>query len=142
LTAHYHLPYKLSYQIEASMIRARDVTNDAYLPYIPGDRLDHFIRWEIPVSGKLSASYLKLGHRVVRRQTRYQEGSDYVAPPPAYQLLSAFGGTRLPIGDRFLDVTVSVNNLLNTSYKEYMNRFRYFSHDMGRNIGLKLGYIF
>jgi iron complex outermembrane receptor protein len=39
-------------------------------------------------------------------------------------------------------VGLQVNNLLNTEYKEYMNRFRYFTADMGRNILLKINYQF
>jgi iron complex outermembrane receptor protein len=39
-------------------------------------------------------------------------------------------------------VSMQVNNLLNTEFKEYMNRFRYFTADMGRNFQLKLNYQF
>ncbi len=142
LSAQYRFLLGLSYQLDASIIRARDVEQDTYLPYIPSDRLDHYIRWEIPVHGQFTNSYIKLGHRVVRRQTRYEPGTDYAPPPPAYQLLSAYGGTRINVGKHALDLTLSVTNLLNSSYKEYMNRFRYFSHDMGRNTSLKLAYFF
>jgi len=41
-----------------------------------------------------------------------------------------------------LRISVQANNLLNTEYKEYMNRFRYFTADMGRNFQLKLNYQF
>src|SRR5690606_24832916 len=117
LTAQYQLPFGLSYQLDASVIRAKDVEQDAYLPCIPADRLDHYIRWEIPVSGKFTNSYIKMGHRVVRRQTRYEEGADYAAPPPAYQLLSFYGGTQMPIGHKVLDFTLTVTNVLDVSYK-------------------------
>src|SRR5690606_15508213 len=142
LSAQYQFPLGLSYQLNASFIRARDIEQNTYLPYIPADRVDHYVRWEVPLSGRFTNSYLKVGHRIVRRQTRYEAGSDYAPPPPAYQLVSAYGGTRLTVGDHALDLTLSVTNLLNRSYKEYMNRFRYFSHDMGRNIGFKLAYFF
>src|SRR5690606_16779573 len=52
LTAQYQLPLGLSYQLDASLVRAKDIRQDAYLPYIPADRLDHYIRWAIPVLGQ------------------------------------------------------------------------------------------
>lgn len=143
LDAEYQLPSGFSYHLGASLIRARDITQDSYLPYIPADRIDHHLRWEIPLkSGKFSNSYLKLGHRAVLRQARYEEGSDYAPPPPAYQLFSFHGGTRLALGHREVDISLSATNLFNTQYREYMNRFRYFSHDMGRNVSIRLAYLF
>ena len=35
-------------------------------------------------------------------------------------------------------LSLSVTNLLNTSYREYLNRFRYYADEMGRNITLRI----
>jgi iron complex outermembrane receptor protein len=35
-----------------------------------------------------------------------------------------------------------VENILNTAYKDYMDRFRYYAHLQGRNVTLKLNYNF
>jgi iron complex outermembrane receptor protein len=35
-----------------------------------------------------------------------------------------------------------VSNLLNTSYRDYMDRFRYFTDAIGRSISLRLKYRF
>ena len=32
----------------------------------------------------------------------------------------------------------TAGNLLNTSYRNYMNRFRYYADEMGRNISIRL----
>ena len=37
-----------------------------------------------------------------------------------------------------IQVGLSINNILNTSYRDYLNRFRYFADEMGRNISLKI----
>src|SRR5690606_33011090 len=87
LDAQYRLPAGFTYHLGASILRAKDIKEDSYLPYIPADRLDHQLRWEIPIKpGRFSNNYVKLGHRAVLRQTRYEEGSDYAPPPPAYHL--------------------------------------------------------
>ncbi|WP_257667501.1 TonB-dependent receptor [Parapedobacter tibetensis] len=139
----YRMPVGLSYHLNASIIRAKDTEHSSYLPYIPADRADHHLRWEIPLmSNSLQHTYAKLEQRIVLRQTRYEPESDYAAPPPAYQLYAVYAGTQLSWGDRTLDITLSATNLFNKQYKEYMNRFRYFSHDIGRNMSIKLAYSF
>jgi iron complex outermembrane receptor protein len=37
-----------------------------------------------------------------------------------------------------LIVNFEINNLLNTVYRDYLNRFRYYADEMGRNYSLKL----
>ena len=38
----------------------------------------------------------------------------------------------------FLNVGINVTNIFNTSYREYLNRLRYFADDLGRNFMLQL----
>jgi len=37
-----------------------------------------------------------------------------------------------------LNIGLGINNLLDTNYREYLNRLRYFADDLGRNITLQL----
>jgi iron complex outermembrane receptor protein len=37
-----------------------------------------------------------------------------------------------------MNVGIGVNNLLNTSYRDYLNRFRYYTDEMGTNVTLRL----
>ena len=141
--ARYHFPAGFSYHLNASIIRAKDIKQDGFLPYIPADRADHHLRWEVPFkSNRFQNSYLKVEQRLVSQQTRYEPNSDYAEPPPTYQLYAVYAGSKLSLGDRAVEINVSATNLFNTTYREYMNRFRYFSHDMGRNISLTLTYSF
>jgi iron complex outermembrane receptor protein len=39
---------------------------------------------------------------------------------------------------RKVDFVFGVSNLFNVSYRDYMNAFRYFALDRGRNISLKI----
>jgi iron complex outermembrane receptor protein len=56
-------------------------------------------------------------------------------PPEGFQLLDA--GITLKKGSKY-ELTLNGNNLLNTRFRNYLDRFRYFTPAMGRNIGLKL----
>ncbi len=130
------------YDLIASLVRAKNTTLNSYLPYIPSDRFTHGIRWNIPFVGD-SRPYVKLSHRFVASQTRYDVGSDYSSPPPAYHLFDFVAGKQIKIAtERDMHILLSVDNLFNTAYKDYMDRFRYFAHQMGRNVHLKLSYQF
>jgi iron complex outermembrane receptor protein len=64
--------------------------------------------------------------------------SDYAPPPPGYTLLGLEAGTDIHINHRSLGVIFGVTNLLNVKYRDYLNAFRYFCDDMGRNISLRV----
>ncbi|HKG05505.1 MAG TPA: TonB-dependent receptor [Pedobacter sp.] len=131
----------LSYRINAAAVRAKDLNADQYLPYIPSDRIDQSLRLDFNFRA-LSESYLQLGHGYVARQTRYEPGSDYTEPPPAYHLFSLMAGSTYQTGRQQLGINAGVDNLFNKGYREYMNRYRYYTHDIGRNISLRLVYKF
>jgi len=60
-------------------------------------------------------------------------------PPSAFHLLHFYSEVTL---DAFkntkLNIALSVNNLLNTKNRDYLNRLRFFADDLGRNIMLQL----
>ena len=62
---------------------------------------------------------------------------DVSTPPPSYHLLNFKASVSMLQG---LDIGVYVNNMLNTSYRNYLNRLRYYADDLGRNITLQLTY--
>ncbi|WP_285009107.1 TonB-dependent receptor [Pedobacter faecalis] len=141
LSGTYQFFPQLSYQLNASLVNARDQSNDSYLPYIPSGRLTQSLRFE-PATGRLQEPYIEIGHTFVDRQRRYELGSDFAAPPAAYHLFEASAGSVFKLGAQELGIHLSAENLFNTLYKDYMNRYRYYTHDMGRNITLRIGYKF
>src|SRR5690606_19631417 len=124
------------YDVNASVVRARNVELDSYLHYIPSARFHQALSWAY-CSQSQSESYLKVGHRFIAKQNQYEEGMDYVAPPSAYHLFDVVASKQIKTNSDALtswNVMLSVENLFNQSYKDYMDRFRYFAHQMGRNI--------
>jgi iron complex outermembrane receptor protein len=74
----------------------------------------------------------------VARQSRVPPNSDYTLPPAGYDLWTAAIGCSLPLGKRYMDINLSVTNLANTAYRDYLNRFRYYMDDLGRNVSLRI----
>ncbi len=142
LSADWKIASAFTYTFNGSLLRAKDVSNDSYLPYIPTDRISQNLRWEVPINKKISSFYLAGGHGFTTRQYRYIPGSDYADPPAAYHLFNIKGGFTYKWGQQEVLFGITAENLFNTLYKDYMNRYRYYSHDMGRNISFRIAYKF
>ncbi len=140
LTATARIPLGFDYTLKASVLRAKDMKSETFLPMIPADRLEQQLSWRPGTRGAIQQPYLQLAYEWVRQQDRFMPATDFAPPPPAYQLLHVHMGTQLSIGRQTLGIHFSVDNLTNALYKDYLNRFRYFAHDMGRNFTLRITY--
>jgi iron complex outermembrane recepter protein len=129
----YQISPKLSIQQKSSIVHAFDTRrNFNYLVNIPANRFEYTLsyRW------MQEKQYVSLGLVQVGEQTRVEPGSDYAAPPRGYQLIQANWGIRL----KKIDLGVRITNAFNTAYRDYLNRFRYYADDQGRNISLRVLY--
>jgi len=116
-----------------------------FFPFMPAPRVSQQLKWNVDRNGRLLRNFtVGIGHIFVTKQTRFEPSQELVSTTPdAYHLFEANIGTTLKIGDQqTLGIRVSAENLLNTEYKEYTNRFRYYAHDLGRNVFVRLNYNF
>ena len=64
---------------------------------------------------------------------------DVSTPPPAYNLLHFSADFQFKVCKNSLaTLGFSVFNLMDTKYRDYLNRQRYFVDEMGRNLQLQL----
>jgi iron complex outermembrane receptor protein len=90
-------------------------------------------------AGKENKKYmLQLWYQATAKQFRYTEGSDFAAPPKGFALFGFDGSINFKVREQPFRFSVSVNNLLNTRYREYLNRFRYFSDAQGFGLTARL----
>jgi iron complex outermembrane receptor protein len=75
-------------------------------------------------------------HYYVARQWHWDETLDFTPPPQAYHLFEAKVQLTLNRWKNKPELRLGVQNLFNSSYRDYLNRMRYFSDEMGRNITL------
>lgn len=130
------------YELGAALVRAKNTSSNDYLPYIPTDRYRQAIRYQFSL-GKSNTSYFKVEQVFHDKQNRYTPGSDFANPPPAYQLFNIILGANISTqNNRKIGIHLTVDNVLNKEYKDYMDRFRYYAHALGRNTSLKLNYTF
>jgi len=121
-----------------SIVRARNETTHQWLINVPADRFDNSLRWHTDSLGKMRKVFVGLGNVGIARQTRVPPNSDYTPPPAGYDLWAADAGVSWPWGRKLVDLHLSVTNLTNVSYRDYLNRFRYYVNDLGRNFILRV----
>ena len=135
---------RLSYGLRGSVVFANELKTDRYFPFIPAPRLSQSLEWKAQLKGLFQTLEASIGHTFVAKQTRFEPSQELVATTPdAYHLFEAAIGGTIAIGEQqTLSVRLSCENLFNQLYKEYTNRFRYYAHDLGRNVYLRLNYNF
>ena len=68
--------------------------------------------------------------------------TDWLPPPPAYNLVNLTAGTQMQVGKNVLDIHLAVDNAMKEVYRNYLNTFRYYADEVGRNIRVNLTYNF
>ncbi len=121
---------------KAMWLRAWNYTINDYLIYMPSDRFDVNTRYRFKLAG--NPCFVMLGYQYVTKQWRVPAQTDFAPPPEAFGLLSAEIGGVLTIGQQNLHISIGGSNLLNTVYRDYLDRFRYYTDAPGRNIQLRL----
>ena len=72
-------------------------------------------------------------------ETNTQELVDVSTPPDAYHLLHLNSSADFKLSEKsMLNVGVSVSNIFDTNYRNYLNRLRYYADDLGRNFSINL----
>ena len=137
LTVNYSITPELKIISKASILRAYNQTMREHLVMMPADRFENSLEYNFKDSKSFTNTYVSISALSVLKQTRVPENSDYAAPPEGYTLLNLSAGMDIPMKRNAISIGVSINNLLNTRYRDYMNRFRYFADEMGRNISVR-----
>ena len=128
---------QLSVESKTSLLWAWNRTIHDYLVFMPANRFDNTIKYLVEKFIGLQDAYISVQNVSVARQSRVPPNSDYVAPPAGYSLLNANIGFTAMIGKKPLNIDLGAYNLTNVSYRDYLNRFRYYADDLGINIVLK-----
>jgi len=139
----YHFHKNVTYTGKVALIRAFDETAAEWLFGIPSDRFENGINFHVDSLKSLKNLFIGVSLQHVLKQTRYEANSDFVPPPKGYELLSLQAGLEMPLYKTKkqtvpLIIGMQINNLLNTTYRDYLNKFRYYSDEMGRNFILQL----
>jgi len=134
--------YKINRSFEftgkASILRAWNKKENDWLIMMPSDRYETELTYRFKTYKKINSSYLSASFLYVTKQSRVPQNSDFVAPPSSYYLINLHASFSIKIKNQNLEFGVSVFNVSNKSYRDYLDRFRYFTDAMGRNITFRV----
>jgi iron complex outermembrane receptor protein len=127
-------------EAQGSVLQSWNEALQDFLVFMPPNQFRYTLRFH-SLSEK-PQRFVQLNAIQVLRQRWAPGGIDYTPPPEGYLRLDLEASLPLIIGNRPLELGASVINLLDVEYKDYLNRLRYFTAEMGRNLMVRAKFTF
>ena len=139
-----------SYSGSLSLLQGDNLTDNIPLIHMPAANFSNRLSY---VNANLNQLTIRLSQKTSLQQNRFPDYNfftynatiqedvfvDISSTPPTYSL---FGLNTSAVFKVFkkgsLKLEFNIENMFNKSYREHLNRLRYFSDDLGRNYNLKL----
>jgi iron complex outermembrane receptor protein len=154
--SHWNLSEQWQHFFALAYVNGYDVKNSEPLIDIPPLNINNKIRFSKKEWSQLA---LELKSELVLRQNQFPNNNfttdvivnndfvpvvvDISTPPKGYQLWHFYSEIKFKTFSKTkTTLAFSVQNILNTTYRDYLNRQRFFADEMGRNfqIQLKINY--
>lgn len=140
------------HQFMLAYVNGKDLSNDDFLIDMPPLTFTNKIQFK---KERWNELVLELKSEFVARQAQYPDNNfttniivndeptpvvvNISTPPKAYHLLHFYSEMKFKTTSKIsTTIAFSVQNLLNESYRDYLNRQRFFADEMGRNLQLQL----
>lgn len=156
IQTHWNISPEWEHLFSCAYVNGKDITENQPLIDMPPLSINNKIKFSKNEWKKL---VLELKSEIVFRQNRFPnnnfttniiENNEFIAvevdvssPPPAYHLLNLYSEIKFKTFKKGITtLAFSVQNILNTKYRDYLNRQRFFADEIGRNyqIQLKINY--
>lgn len=123
---------------KTALLWAKNSDAKEWIIQMPSNRIEGDITYSF-ANKILPNAAIELRYMHIMEQTRVPVSiADYIPPPNAYSLLNLDFSSDVAVGQQQISVGLTVVNLLNQTYRDYMNRFRYFNDEPGRSINLRI----
>lgn len=146
IDARFKIAENLSFNHQFALVKGYDRTLDTPLINMPAANTQNALVFTMP---ELKNLRVQLQSDYVFAQNEFPDNNfdvqlpesiatvDISTPPDAYHLLHL--NTSIDITESMF-IGLKINNIFNTSYRNYLNRLRYYADDVGRNIALQFKY--
>ncbi|TAF45664.1 MAG: TonB-dependent receptor [Sphingobacteriales bacterium] len=124
--------------VKYSFVRAYNLANNNHLEFIPPDKASLIIQASLNDSKKIKNTSIDITINHFAKQWRVKREQDYAPTPNAATVLNIDLSSQLILGKNSFNLSLSCINALNTPYRDYLNRFRYYADETGRNFILRL----
>ena len=133
---------RINASLKASYLKGTDTQNNIPLIYLPSNNLFFSFNYQVPRVGKWNQITFEINNKYIFEQKNILFEQDFARPPKGFNLHGVkISGERQLSGQR-LNMFLRIDNLFNVSYRDYLNRLRYFADDLGINVivGLNLNF--
>lgn len=139
LNSSVHLQKSLEASLKYSFLKGDDLTSGKPLVFIPSNTLSFELIYELEKAVKIGSRRLEnlqfsIADEYVFKQNNLDLDQDFLPAPDGYNQLSFKVTSEIQFGKYRWRLHARVENALNTSYRNYLNRLRYFADNQGRNI--------
>lgn len=135
LTFDFRKHYRIG--IKSSLLRATDAETGKHIVQMPSDAYEIFGEIHADRWNRLHHVFLKAEVQYRNKQWRVAATEDFAGSPAAYTLCNLQLGFDMPIQENFMSISLACDNIFNLSYRDYLNRFRYYSDEMGRSFVIR-----
>ena len=133
---------RFEWSAKLSMIRGSSTQGKKPLSLIPPAYFSSSLSWSIDDYWKWKGTKFRLEGEYTGHQNQWDEEGELLAPPGEYFLLSARVESGFQVKSNLLHFSLHADNLLNTVYRNYLNRLRYFAAEQGRSLRINVRYEF
>jgi iron complex outermembrane receptor protein len=119
------------------LVMGNDLNSTEYLVFIPPNQFDSKMNFKFWNKGHATHK-LGVSWAYTTRQNRVPAGVDYAPSPDGFALIGAEISGNFIIFNQRPQYSFRAENALNTSYRSYLNRLRYYADEPGRNFIITL----
>ncbi len=139
-----------NYAGSISLLQGDNLTDDIPLIHMPAANFSNRLSY---VNKDLNQLTIGLNHKTILQQNRFPDYNfftfnattqqdiyvDISSTPPTYSLFGLNTSMQFKAFNKgSIQLEFNIENMFNVSYREHLNRLRYFSDDLGRNYNLKI----
>jgi len=153
LNANFNLGNQLNLKSSSSYIYAQDLLNDKPIISIPSFNTLQ----QIEFTSKNKKWDVQFSHNFIAKQNRFPDNNfnfsviengniifktlDISSSPKSYQLIDAMLTLHLKSRKKLKsDIRLKLQNITNSDYRDYLNRMRFYSSEIGRNFQIQLNF--
>lgn len=131
------------WDLQIAFTRGYNLQTNQPLLFMPADRGRIALHCHLDSILGIDTFYADVALNAVRRQTLVpRDVFDYAPPPPGYATVNVRVGGELIVFTTRLSIMLDITNVLNTPYRDYLSRYRYFALDPGRNLTFRVMFPF
>ncbi|MFN4298619.1 MAG: TonB-dependent receptor domain-containing protein [Thermaurantimonas sp.] len=124
----------LTFEVKGSFLYAQNLSLSQPIAWMPANRAQTALKIDLSDLKEIKNIYWRITGLFAARQWRLLPEQDFMPAPAGYALLNSEISFAIPAKKNLFRFSIGVENLLNQKYRDYLNRWKYFADEIGRNL--------